>query len=385
MDFDTDAAAPRRGTGTSRVGSGPGPRRASAGNDAPTDPGRDIDRGRRRGRDVVMTDVAMAAGVSHMTVSRVLNGSANVSPHTRQRVEAALSELGYRPNLAARALVTGRSRQLAVVSFDTTLYGPASTLFAIEQAARKEDYSVSIVSLGALDREGITEAVNRLRSQAVDGAVIVAPHVSAREALLAVPADLPTVVVGGAGIESLPLVALDQEAGARVATEHLLALGHRTVWHVAGPDDWVDGQGRLRGWKRALQRAGAPVPKPLPGDWSAQSGYAAGQRLAEAHHRAPDEVTAVFVANDHMALGLLRALREADLRTPADISLVGFDDVPEAPYFPPPLTTIRQDFSMVGTHSLQLLLRRINGVVTPVRTILEPQLIVRQSTAGPRS
>jgi DNA-binding LacI/PurR family transcriptional regulator len=219
----------------------------------------------------------------------------------------------------------------------------------------------------------------------VDGAVIVAPHVSAREALRAVPADLPTVVVGGAGIESLPLVALDQEAGAQVATEHLLQLGHRTVWHVAGPDDWVDARGRARGWKKALQRAGAPVPKPLVGDWSAQSGYAAGQRLAEAHRRSPGEVTAVFVANDHMALGVTRAMREADLSAPGDISVVGFDDVPEAPYFPPPLTTVRQDFSVVGTHSLQLLLRRIDGVVTPVKTILEPQLVIRESTAGPRS
>jgi DNA-binding LacI/PurR family transcriptional regulator len=326
-----------------------------------------------------MTDVASAAGVSHMTVSRVLNGSARVSPHTKERVEAALRQLGYRPNAAARALATGRSGQLSVVFVDTTLFGPASALFAIEQAARQEDYSVSILSLRQLDPASMTEAVAQLRAQAVDGTIIVAAHTSATVALRTVPPDLPAVVVGGAVTAGLPLVALDQEAGARLATEHLLSLGHRTVWHVAGPDDWVDARGRVKGWRKALQRAGAEVPNPLFGDWSARSGYEAGQRLA-----ADPDVTAVFVANDHMALGLLRALTEAGRRVPRDVSVVGFDDVPESPYFPPPLTTVQQDFGLVGTQAVALLLRRMAGEVTSAKTLLAPQLVVRHSTARPQ-
>jgi DNA-binding LacI/PurR family transcriptional regulator len=214
---------------------------------------------------VVMTDVAAAAGVSHMTVSRVLNGSARVSPDTRARVEEALQRLGYRPNAAARALVTGRSDQLAVVFFDTTLFGPASALFAIEQAARREGYSVSILSLPRIVPDSLREAVGHLRAQAVDGTIIVAPHTSSSMALREIPDDLPAVVVGGGETAGLPLVAIDQETGARLATEHLLALGHRTVWHVTGPGTWVAwlAQGaaarRRRGAATADRRLVGPV------------------------------------------------------------------------------------------------------------------------------
>ena len=164
-------------------------------------------------RAIVMADVAIAAGVSHMTVSRVLNGTARVSPATRARVEEALRTLGYRPNAAARALATGRSGQLSVVFFDTTLFGPASALFAIEQAARREGYSVNIVSLPRIDPTTMRDAVAQLRAQAVDGTIIVAPHTSSATALREVPADLPAVVVGGGDTADLPVVAIDQEAG----------------------------------------------------------------------------------------------------------------------------------------------------------------------------
>jgi DNA-binding LacI/PurR family transcriptional regulator len=323
-----------------------------------------------------MTDVATAAGVSHMTVSRVLNGTAPVSPATRARVEAALRRLGYRPNAAARALVTGRSGQLSVVFFDTTLYGPASALFAIEQAARRENYSVSILSLPQIDPASMTDAIARLRAQAVDGTIIVAPHTSASTALRTVPRDFPAIVVGGATAAGLPSVTLDQEAGARLATKHLLDLGHHTVWHVAGPEDWVDARGRLRGWRRTLQQAGVEVPNPLLGDWSARSGYEAGRRLA-----ADNNVTAIFAANDQMALGVLRALAEVGRRVPRQVSVVGFDDIPEAPYFPAALTSVRQEFDLVGTQVVALLLRRMAGEATAARTVLPPTLIQRDSTA----
>lgn len=338
---------------------------------------RNADRpGTRRGQDVIMADVAVAAGVSHMTVSRVLNGTARVSPQTRARVEEALRTLGYRPNIAARALVTGRSGQLAVVLFDTTLFGPASALFAIEQAARRAGYSVRVVSLPRIDPHSMRDAVAHLRAQAVDGTIIVAPHTSSARALREIPADLPAIVVGGAGIAGRTVVSIDQEAGARLATEHLLRLGHRTVWHIAGPSTWIDARGRARGWRKALQQAGVEAPPPLTGDWSARSGFEAGQRLA----RNPD-IDAIFVANDHMTLGVLRALALAGRRVPRDVSVVGFDDVPESPYYPPALTTVRQDFAAVGEQAVASLLCLLNGHEEPARRILPPELVVRESTA----
>jgi DNA-binding LacI/PurR family transcriptional regulator len=324
-----------------------------------------------------MSDVAELAGYSHQTVSRVLSGHPNVRAHTRARVMAAIQELGYRPNLAARALVTGKSQTLGVVCLNSILYGPASMLYAIEEAAQLADYWVTVASVRAFDRASLRKAIARLADQAVDGVVVIAPLASAREALQELPHDIPVVAVEGDPEDYNALVRVDQVAGARLATEHLLGLGHPTVWHVAGPSDWLDAQGRVAGWRSTLAAAGAEVIAPLAGDWSADSGYRAGQLLA----RMPD-VTAVFVANDPMALGLLRALHERGRRVPEDVSVVGFDDIPEAAYFNPPLTTVRQNFEEVGQRSLALLLDRIAGRRDgPSDVVVEPELIVRQSTA----
>jgi DNA-binding LacI/PurR family transcriptional regulator len=227
-----------------------------------------------------MADVARVAGVSHQTVSRVINDADHVRPETRERVLRAMVELDYRPNPVARALVTGRSRTLGVVSFDTTLYGPASTLFGIERAAHTEGYFVSIVSVTSLDRASVLGAVERLRAQGVDGILIITPQELAAEAVLHVPPDLAVVAVEAGPEEQVPVVAVDQFAGAVAATEHLLALGHRTVWHVAGPSDWLEARQRIDGWAAALEAAGADAPPLLTGDWSARSGYELGRRLA---------------------------------------------------------------------------------------------------------
>jgi DNA-binding LacI/PurR family transcriptional regulator len=330
-----------------------------------------------RPRAVVMADVAKLAGVSLQTVSRVINDSPHVSAATRQRVEDAMRKLEYRPNSVARALVTGRSKTLGVVSFDTTLFGPASTLFGIERAAHDADYFVSIVSLRSLTRSSVLSAVERLRAQGVDGILVIAPQESATQALLHLPEDVP-VVAAEAGPEAVPLVAIDQVEGARLATAHLLELGHRTVWHVSGPPDWLEAQQRVHGWRSTLEAAGAAPPPVLAGDWSAHAGHELGRRLADN----PD-VTAVFVANDQMALGVLRSLHEAGRRIPGDISVVGFDDIPEAGYFTPPLTTVRQNFNEMGRRSLLLLLEQLeSGVRTPRRETVAPELIVRASTGG---
>ena len=332
-----------------------------------------------RRRAPVMADVARVAGVSHQTVSRVLNDSAHVRPQTRERVLSAMRELDYRPSSVARALVTGRSRTLGVVSFDTTLYGPASTLFGIERAAHEEGYFVSIVSLTALDRSSILTAVERLRDQGVDGILIIAPQVAASQAVLHVPPDMPVVCVEAGPREAVPVVSVDQLAGAAAATRHLLDLGHRTVWHVAGPEDFLEARQRIAGWRATLEAAGAQAPPLVSGDWSARSGYELGQRLVTVR-----AMTAVFVGNDQMALGILRALHEVGREVPRELSIVGFDDIPEAQYFTPPLTTVRQDFNEMGRKSLMLLLREmVAGERSSARVVVEPELVVRDSTAAP--
>ncbi|MFB9235661.1 LacI family DNA-binding transcriptional regulator [Plantactinospora siamensis] len=328
-----------------------------------------------------MTDVARLAGVSHQTVSRVLNGHPNVREQTRLRVQAAIAELGYRPNRAARTLVTGRSQVIGVVTQNTTLYGPASLLAALEQTAAEEGFAVSVGSVRDLDRVSISAVVERHLAHRVAGIVVIAPVESAGEALEHLPKDVPLVTVDGDPRRPVPLVTVDQVAGARDATRHLLDAGHRTVWHVSGPADWFDSAGRIEGWRETLRAAGADVPPLIPGDWSAASGYRCGQMLA----RMP-EVTAIFTANDHLALGVLRALHENGRRVPDEISVVGFDDVPEAAYFIPPLTTVRPDFTAVARASLDLLLAQIeSGLVGESRLTIAPTLVPRQSVAPPSS
>ena len=330
-------------------------------------------------RGPAMTDVARLAGVSHQTVSRVLNGHPNVREQTRLRVQAAIAELGYRPNRAARALVTGRSQVIGVVAQNTTLYGPASLLAALEQTAAEEGFAVSVGSVRSLDYRSISEAVERHLAHRVAGIVVIAPVESAGAALERLPKDVPLVTVDGDPRRPVPLVTVDQVAGARQATQHLLDAGHRTVWHVSGPSDWFDSAGRIEGWREALLAAGVDVPPLMQADWSAASGYRAGQMLA----RMP-EVTAIFTANDHLALGVLRALHEHGRRVPQEISLVGFDDVPEAEYFVPPLTTVRPDFDAVARASLDLLLAQIeSGSGGPLRQTIEPTLVARNSVAAP--
>ena len=332
------------------------------------------------GRQPVMADVARLAGVSHQTVSRVLNDSPHVKEQTRDRVLSAIRELDYRPNSAARALVTRHSKTLGVVSFDTTLYGPASMLYGIEQAARNAGYFVSIASVRSLEGRSMQEAMDRLLDQAVEGVLVIAPQTSSVGALAQVSSSVPVVAVGSGAQARMPGAAVDNEAGARAATRYLLDLGHRTVHHVTGPSNWLDARARQAGWRAVLSEAGAEAPAPVAGDWSARAGYEAGLRL-----QADPRVTAVFCANDHMALGLLRALNESGRSIPGDISVIGFDDIPEASYFTPPLTTVRQDFGELGRRGLELLVTQVEeGHRTSGRLLVGTELIVRSSTAAAR-
>ena len=328
----------------------------------------------------VMSDVARLAGVSHMTVSRVLNEPWRVRSATRERVESAIAALGYRPNSAARSLVTKRSRTIGVVALNTTLFGPASTLHGIEEAARDAGYYVSVASADRLTHDALRAAVHRLTSQSVDGMVVIAPLRSAAQVVDALDPSVPAVSVEGVELEVIPSVAVDQHLGARLAVEHLLSLGHRTVHHVSGPLDWTESEARIDGWRETLRSARLRVPALVVGDWSARSGYEGTSRLLD-----KGGVTAVFAANDPMALGALRALHERGLRVPQDVSVVGFDDVPESSYYMPPLTTVRQDFSEIGRQSLRVLVQQIEGQAVPPVHLLPPSLVVRSSTGPPPS
>nr|WP_322975448.1 LacI family DNA-binding transcriptional regulator [Actinacidiphila bryophytorum] len=334
-----------------------------------------------------MADVAQRAGVSHQTVSRVLSNHPNVRDTTRADVVRAIEELGYRRNSSARALVTRRTLTLGVVACNPTLFGPASMLFGLEEAARDEGFMVSAVTLRRYSAKALSEAIDHLSDWGVEGIVVIVPHREAVAALADLRLPFPVVTVEGGHSLPIPGVSVDQDLGARLVTGHLLGGGHRTVWHVAGPSDWLEAEARVRGWRATLEEAGVEVPPPLVGDWTPLSGYRAGQELAGrvaasgARRRSP-EVTAVFVANDQMALGVLRAFREAGLSVPGQVAIAGFDDIPEAEFFAPPLTSVRQDFAAVGQASIRLLLSRIesSGMPDDERVVIEPRLIVRNSS-----
>jgi DNA-binding LacI/PurR family transcriptional regulator len=336
--------------------------------------------GRSSGRSI-MRDVAARAGVSAQTVSRVINGHPYVADDTRQRVLAAMRELDYQRNPAARALVTRRSGTLGIIGYESPLYGPTSMLYAIEGAARSAGYFVSVASVRHLDRRSVLDAADWLRRQSVEGLIAIAPKPAMAGALAEAAGGLAAVTVGGGCSDETASAQIDNVAGARLATRHLLDLGHTTVHHVSGPEDWPEADERIRGWREALRAAGAPVPAVVPGDWSASTGYQQGERLA-----ADPDVTAVFCASDQLALGVLRALHEAGRRVPEDVSVVGFDGTPDGAHFLPPLTSVRQDFAELGRRSLGLLLAQLDPAgQAPVRRrdLLVPELISRRSAAAP--
>jgi len=326
-----------------------------------------------------MADVARLAGVSHQTVSRVVNGHDNLRPETRERVLEAIRQLGYRPNTAARALVTRRSATIGVIGSRSGFWGPSTVARTIQAAGREAGYFVSSANSADLTHEELADAVEHLRNQGVEGIVLIAATDEALEvARTQVDLGVPVVVVEGEGTRARWTVGVDQVAGAELGTQHLIELGHTEIAHLAGPPSWTEARARLAGWQAATYAAGLRPSAHLVGDWSARSGYELGQEIA-----GRGEVTAVFCANDQMALGLVRALSEAGLRIPDDVSVVGFDDIPEAPYLLPPLTTVRQDFKAVGHRAIEILQAAIAGSPPPER-LISPELVVRASTAAPR-
>lgn len=318
---------------------------------------------------VSMAQVAALAGVSTQTVSRVANDSPRVDPATRERVERAMGELGYRPNRAARALRTGRTQTLGLVAQTLSTVGNARMLQAVAEAAASRGYALTIFTLGA---DGDIAAVfDRLHDQGVDGAIVLneatalARHTSS--------GGLCLVVIDSPPDDRFSVVSTDHAVGARAATERLLHAGHRVVHHLSGPGDSFAAAERERGWCAALVAAGVEAPPVIRGDWSAASGYEQTRRMLR-----NGAVTALFAANDQMALGALRAIDDAGRRVPQDVAVIGFDDVVDAAQFRPPLTTVRQDFDALGERAVQQLIALIEGA--PVQDLrLAPELIARES------
>ncbi|MBC7725131.1 MAG: LacI family DNA-binding transcriptional regulator [Burkholderiaceae bacterium] len=330
-----------------------------------------------------ITDVAKLAGVSHQTVSRVLNDVGTVRPETRARVDAAIRELNYRPSAAARALVRGRSRTLGLIATGAPLYGPSSTMLAFNEAARAAGYRVSMASMASVDLGAMVDAIDVLLGQDVEALVVIVADVAAFDALAGLRVDIPLVAAESSGRQGLFSVSIDQYAGARLAVRHLVGLGHRRILHVAGPRGSVDAAERVRGWRAELDSAGLPGSPPVVGTWLARSGFEIGELLADDGSLGKEGATAVFCANDQMAIGLLHALHLAGIRVPEDVSVVGFDDIPEAAHFRPPLTTVRQDFHDLGSRLMATVLAALGGGVVENPAQTTPGLVERASTAPP--
>jgi len=328
-----------------------------------------------------MFDVARHAGVSHQTVSRVLNDLPGVAAATRVRVRESIAALNYTPSPTARAMAQRRSGSIGLIQAGRPDYGPSSAALGFNEAAREAGYAVSQASMRTLAADVLTQAVHRLVLQRVEAIVLISGEREGIDVLRGIDAGVPVVAVASEPEPGLHRVSFDQAAGARLATDHLIGLGHRRIAHVAGPADSMDAAERRRGFAAALEAHGLEVREPIAGDWLAASGHAAGRRLLD-----EGRATAVFVGNDQMSLGLLHACHEAGVAVPDELSVVGFDDIPEAAFFTPPLTTVRQDFDSLGRDIMATVADVLRDeAAAPDRTSRVPELVVRASTAAPRA
>lgn len=320
-------------------------------------------------------DVARLAEVSHQTVSRVLNNQPNIRPATRVRVEAAMAQLGYQPNPAARSLVTAKSNMLGLLVSDTGLYGPAGMLNAMEKSARQAGYFAITVAVRFDSPESWAEGLQHLSRMHVEGIATIAlqsevikmaAKIMPNIKLVAIDTDDQAARVNSVGIDNL--------GGGHMATRHLIELGHKRILHIMGPSTSSEAQNRRRGYERAMIDAGLE-PTVVQGDWTAETGFRIGIEL----NLELAGYTAIFTANDQLSLGLLKAFNMRGVSVPGDISLVGFDDIPESPYFNPPLTTIRQDFNQLGEVAIEMLLSDLAGTKRKKFEALKPNLVVRDS------
>jgi DNA-binding LacI/PurR family transcriptional regulator len=330
------------------------------------------------GRLATIYDVARAAGVSHQTVSRLLKGGSGIRPANRARIELAIEELGYRPNLAARSLATNRSRRIGALVYEMTELGPSKIIQGAADAAREAGYLLDIVSLDPRDHGAIDDAVGLLANQQLAGILASAPTEEIKQVIARSTFGVPVYV----DTEEDDLTPGHEPSlnghGLRLLVDHLVELGHRDFFHISGPPGWLSAGNRRSAFERALADHGLTSIGIIPGDWSAASGYDAALRIP-----LDRGVTALVAGNDQMALGALRGLAERGVRVPEELSVVGFDDLPESPFFQPSLTTVRLDFELQGRLAILRLLALIGDAdALPAAVPVLPELKVRQSS-GP--
>jgi len=330
----------------------------------------------KQSRGPSMHDVAARAGVSHQTVSRVLNDFPGIRPETRQRVLEAIDEMGYRRNYAARILATGKSQAIGVLAPEVPNYGPMTTLYATQRAAVKAGFHPLITTSSHVP-EDVMEGLDFLLGRSVEALVVVAQSPKVTETVEAMDMGIPVAYVLTGHPAVGKSVAVDQEAGTRLAMEHLYRLGHREFQHIAGTAGFTEADMRRDTFHEFLAERGIKAHPDLSGDWDADSGFRAGLNVAS-------ETTALFVANDQMAVGAMHALRGRGLSVPLDVSVVGFDDTPDAAHSYPPLTTVHQDFLSAGEQAIAMLVARLADPDTPAPPPLRPWLVERSSTTRPR-
>jgi LacI family transcriptional regulator len=343
-------------------------------------------------RRVTIKQVALEAGVSTQTVSRVLNDRPDVAAATRQRVQKVIERLGYRPSSVARSLIKGRSASLAVVSYGIEFFGPSRVVSGIERKAVELGYTPLLGLLRQPEEEQIRPFIDTFLSRHVDGIIWAVPEIgenrSWTETLLP-QLPVPIVLITMRSRPELSSVSVDNYAGGLKAVSHLQQLGRKHIAHIAGPLEWWEARERQRGWQEALTVAGTPPTQRqvVSGDWSPESGEQGLIRLLERNNK----IDALFVGNDQMSLGVLKVAHRLGIRVPDDLAIVGFDDIPESPYFWPPLSTIRQPLFEVGCSAVALLEELIKhgteeGDAGQPRTILlQPELVVRSSSSGQKT
>jgi DNA-binding LacI/PurR family transcriptional regulator len=331
-------------------------------------------------RSVTLDDVAARCGVSYQTVSRVVNGSQLVTEKTRARVLEAIAELDYRPNLVARRLATRHSSVIGMVGTNITYYGPAQVMVSIEETAKRHGYNLMFAGIERPSKTQLAAAIEDLCEHQIDGLVLGVRVAGRVEFVRKLCRGVPFVTLDGGTGTDVPTVIVDQSLGAKLATQHLLDLGHRQIACIAGPRGWSASNERRKAWAQTVRHAGLEPGPLVEGDWSAESGYAATRHLLDSTF---GSFTAIVAGNDHMALGALGALHARDIQVPKEISVVGYDDLPESRFFEPPLTTIHHDFAQQGERCVEILLRMINRepVEQPLQ-LLRPELVVRESTAA---
>jgi LacI family transcriptional regulator len=338
---------------------------------------------------VTIRDVAAAAGVSHQTVSRVINDRPDVADDTRLRVWQVIENLNYQPSAIARSLIHQRSYTLGVVTAGLRYVGPSCTLSGITEQAEEMGYTLVLKELRHFESDDVQPLLNSLLARQVDGILWAVPEIGANRTWLeGQPPELaaPLTFLTMAPRPGLSSVSVDNYRGGCVATEHLLQMGYRHIGHISGPLDWWEARQRLAGWQDTLRQSGRQASDHhwKAGTWSAASGERAIGPLLDAY----PEMDAVFVGNDQMALGVLQVACRRGLRVPEDLAIVGFDGIPEAAYYWPPLTTVYQDLCELGRTAVRELSRAVEagheegGLSSPVTLSLQPQLIVRESSAA---